>query len=314
MSANPKFEFLSCDWGTSSFRLRLISAGAVLEEYRDETGCKFIYDNNPPAQRADAFASHLTKAVSQLRPRSEEVSLVISGMASSTIGWVELPYAKLPLKLDGSNLVVQNLKWNVSQSIHRTFLVSGGASENEMMRGEETEAIGLMQFVKAAPTKLVLILPGTHSKHLTVEDRAITGIRTYMTGELYEVLSRHCVLRASVAEPNASARPAFIEGVKYVATYGLAASLFQTRTRHVLQKQSPESNAAFLSGLLIGSELSSLSGQAALPIYLGGAGAIRDLYGQAAETLNLKLAHVFSEEEAQLAVPRAHEIILKRLA
>lgn len=314
MSAGRKNEFLSCDWGTSSFRLRLVSRGTVLDEYKDQAGCKSIFETHAPERRAEGFASQLSKAISKIPLNGNQVPLVISGMASSTIGWVQLPYAKLPLRLDGSNLVVQNATWKAPEVVGPTYLVSGAASENEMMRGEESETIGLMQFASYGPQNVQIILPGTHSKHLTVESGAITEIRTYMTGELHEVLSRNSVLRASVAPMTASLKPAFIEGVEYVAKNGLPGSLFQTRTRHVLRKQSPESNTAFLSGLLIGAELlSTVHRQATLPIFLGGTGVVRDLYEQAAETLKFKLARVFSDAETQLAVPRAHELILTHL-
>src|SRR5688572_30691896 len=140
MSAGNRSEFLSCDWGTSSFRLRLVAGGTVIHEYSDPAGCKSIFENHAPEQRAEGFASQLSKAISKIRLNGNQVPLVISGMASSTIGWMELPYAKLPLKLDGSSLLVQNLSWKAPESVGPTYLVSGAALENEMMRGEESEA------------------------------------------------------------------------------------------------------------------------------------------------------------------------------
>lgn len=235
-------------------------------------------------------------------------------MASSTIGWLELPYTRLPLTLDGSNLRLERVDWSAPSTISSTQLVSGAASENDMMRGEETEAIGLMQLVSSQPPNLLLILPGTHSKHLTIQHEKVTAIRTYMTGELYEVLARHSVLRASVGLSAELSLPAFSEGVECVRTNGLPASLFQTRTRQVLQGHSPENNAAFLSGLVIGAELLALAQtEGALPIFLGGSGAVRPLYAQAANVLELPLAHIFSDAEMQQAVPRAHQLILSRM-
>jgi 2-dehydro-3-deoxygalactonokinase len=131
-----------------------------------------------------------------------------------------------------------------------------------------------------------------------------------MTGELFDVLSGHSVLRASV-EPSAPIeQDAFKAGLDRARSHGLAGSLFQTRTRQVLQKKSPESNASFLSGLLIGAELSDL-----LPttnILIAGANPLRDLYAQAARHFGLEPAHVFSSDEVRLAVPIAHELILSR--
>ena len=314
MHAPSEFSFLSCDWGTSSFRLRFVSEGSVLEEYRDETGCKLLFEQNSPADRPAAFEAHLRSAVARLTRACDPLPLVISGMASSTIGWRELPYAKLPLNLDGSNLHLKQIQWSAPSSILSTYLVSGAASESDMMRGEETEAIGLMQLVSSKPPNLLLILPGTHSKHLTIQRDAITAIQTYMTGELYEVLARYSVLRASVAPTAELSLSSFSDGVEYVRTNGLPASLFQTRTRQVLQGHPAETNAAFLSGLVIGAELLSIAQtEGAPPIFLGGSGAVRPLYAQTANVLKLPLAHVFSDAETQQAVPRAHQLILSRM-
>ena len=44
----------------------------------------------------------------------------------------------------------------------------------------------------------LLILPGTQSKHIQIENQSVIDFRTFMTGELFEVLGRHSILRASV--------------------------------------------------------------------------------------------------------------------
>ena len=303
--------FLSCDWGTTSFRLRLIQ-GNILQEYSDSTGCRALYDSNTnhSARRA-AFEAHLQKVLAAWSNTGlTSLPLLISGMASSTIGWQEVPYASLPLKLDASDLRVERIVWKGHPIVGNTFLVSGAASETEMMRGEETEAIGLLH-IRPPPKRATLLLPGTHSKHLTVADGAITEIRTFMTGELFEVLSKHSVLRASIEPASPLDHDAFKAGVDRARSHGLASSLFQTRTRQVLRKNPSASNASFLSGLLIGAELSDLHRNPNLLI--AGPDLLRDLYSQAATHRGLHPAHVFSADEVPLAVPIAHELILSRL-
>ena len=313
MDAPAHREFLSCDWGTTSFRLRWIKDGKILREYSDQTGCKALFESGAE-NRAEAFATHLRNAISELQlSDSLALRLIISGMASSTIGWRELPYAKLPLPLDGSALRVEPLQWNSPPQISQTFLVSGAASGDEMMRGEETEAIGLVSTLTNKTTDALLILPGTHSKHLTIANSRIAAIRTFMTGELYKVLTEHTVLRASVSKEGPFDVHAFTLGIDCAAKHGLAGALFQTRTRHVLQRQPPEANASFLSGILIGDELRTINTTVHRPIFIAGADTIRDSYEHAARHLRFP-AHTFSPEEVRLAVPRAHAIILSHLA
>ena len=138
------------------------------------------------------------------------------------------------------------------------------------MRGEETEALGVFELPLATRSeeRMLLIMPGTHSKHLAIAERAIRDFRTFMTGELFDVVSAHTILRYSVAplgETVALLNPdhltAFRAGVEHARRLPLAAALFRVRTRQLLDQAAPETNRAFLSGTLIGAELAHLAGQ-----------------------------------------------------
>ena len=163
-----------------------------------------------------------------------------------------------------------------------------------MMRGEETEIIGLMSDVSLAELRerSLLILPGTHSKHVWIENQSVIDFRTFMTGELFEVLGRQSLLKASI-EPGArsgndslseSARAAFQEGVAWAKTHGLAGGLFRVRTRAVLDRRPLADNTWFFSGLLIGAELESIGRDAGnRPVILGATRGFAELYGLALE-------------------------------
>ena len=44
----------------------------------------------------------------------------------------------------------------------------------------------------------VFIFPGTHSKHVTVKNGNVIDIKTYMTGEFFELLSVKSILSATI--------------------------------------------------------------------------------------------------------------------
>jgi 2-dehydro-3-deoxygalactonokinase len=137
-----------------------------------------------------------------------------------------------------------------------------------------------------------LVLPGTHSKHLRLESGNLTGVTTFMTGELFEMLRtqgmlRHSMDLAAVGEPEGAMHWAvFQEGVAASARGGLASNLFQVRTRQVLRGCSGASNRSFLSGLLIGAELRSLEAGES-PIILAAGEALREAYTTAAAECGL---------------------------
>jgi 2-dehydro-3-deoxygalactonokinase len=267
--------FVSCDWGTSNFRLRLVRQGEVKGEVRTDEGTAKLAAQG--GDRAEAFRSTLAKGLEQLKaPASAPV--VISGMASSSIGWKELPYAKLPFSLDGRDAVWEKID-------DRAYLISGLRSETEILRGEETETLGLVATLgREMAFESVFVLPGTHSKHLDVNPGGIAVFRTYMTGELFDVLARQSVLRHSTDPAAPFDRAAFLEGVEESTRRPLSSTLFRVRTRQVLDKRSVPSNTSFLSGLLIGTELSSLRGSD-VPVVVAAGERLRTSYGAAAEAM-----------------------------
>src|SRR5438034_1659151 len=95
--------FLSCDWGTSSFRLRLIegSSGRVLAESLSDEGISRVYDSwkksgQAEDKRAGFYFSviyrHIKAIKEKLKTIESGIPVIISGMASSNIGMIELPY------------------------------------------------------------------------------------------------------------------------------------------------------------------------------------------------------------------------------
>jgi 2-dehydro-3-deoxygalactonokinase len=310
-------DFLSCDWGTSHFRLKWIVQGKIVNAFQDENGCKRLHHAALSASkpRSQLFEEHLLSAIDKVVTRdpfpSDPLPLLISGMASSTIGWKELPYAFAPIRLDGSMLKTQLLEWRRPSFIADTYLISGVATRTNIMRGEETEAVGLLDGIGS--TNLILLLPGTHCKHLHISNGILQDMHTYMTGELYAVLSQHSVLAASVATHSPIHTNAFFAGLDVARQQGVAGSLFHTRTRQVLGGHAPEENASFLSGLLIGSELVHLLAPNTPEIRLGGSPKLRDLYAKALDHFELRHWRAFSDAECQNSVVRGQQIILSHL-
>jgi 2-dehydro-3-deoxygalactonokinase len=327
--------FFSCDWGTTSFRLRRVNAatGHVMDERREAIGAKVLFSSCAPGDttaREEAFANFLREQLCRMAGDDaaslDGTSVIISGMASSSVGWRELPYAHVPVGLDGSGLTQDSFALNVGDNRQmRIHLISGVCAQIDMMRGEETEILGIFSGGRHARIAEdgIAMLPGTHSKHVRLRSRQITGFRTYMTGELFDVLSAHSLLRASVQPPDGApsitllepaAREAFVAGVRESSVSGLAGSLFQTRVRTVLQNVSPGANRWFLSGLLIASELVDLMAQESdVPVLLAASEPLSTAYRAAFEVLGLgeKLS-VVPPEEMSLASVRGHDALLRR--
>jgi 2-dehydro-3-deoxygalactonokinase len=292
---------LGCDWGTTSFRLRVIrcSDRSVVGEVLSSEGIASLYTAWQAAgmagvDRQTFFIQRLKRHIDELAQQTQVplagIQVLISGMASSTIGICEVPYAHVPFELDGSQILTQRLE-ATADFPHEILLISGVRSEHDVMRGEETQLVGLSELVgRTATQNAIFIFPGTHSKHLHVRQHCLVQIHTFMTGELFGLLAEHSILKASIQTSNAPHNrelEAFRTGVRESKATGILKNLFRVRTNQLFQKLTTLQNSFFLSGLLIGSELTYLAEEADQPLILNSSTHLYELYHTALQELNL---------------------------
>lgn len=275
--------FISCDWGTTNFRLRLIDRQSltVLKEKKSNDGVKQLNDQAKRQGKTQVlvFEEFIMEQLAASFSEWEHVPMVCSGMLSSTLGIKELPYAKLPLKASGEGLVTENI---ILPSGKEFLLISGARGISGFMRGEEVQAIGLADQLSKEG---VLILPGTHSKHLDFENDRFVEMRNFMTGELFSVLASHSILASAVQQVawEATFSNPFLAGVELGMEDGISTHLLSVRSRQMFDHQSGPEGYFYLSGLLIGAELSYLSNHAS-HIYMAASDATFPLYQLALES------------------------------
>lgn len=277
---NGKY-FISCDWGSSNLRLQLVDKEKLhaVAETNSAEGIASVY-SNWKATHADRFNffkaiidKHITNLESQSAISLGKTPLIISGMASATIGMQEIPYKKMPFSTDGSDLEYR--------IIDNTIIISGARTENDVMRGEETQVVGVGEQVASEG---FVILPGTHSKHVVIKDRKAIGVQTFMTGELFQLLCEKSVLSGSVIQSGDSTKYSdhFVQGVKHSLRHNFLNSIFSARTNILLDKLSPEQNYFYLSGITIGEELKNIT---ARHIHIIGSKIMNELYALALRVL-----------------------------
>ncbi|WP_405398675.1 2-dehydro-3-deoxygalactonokinase [Maribacter sp. Asnod2-G09] len=274
-------KFISCDWGTSNFRLSLVDFHSlkVMSEIKTDLGIKKCYQlfklQSERSQQA-FFTDYLLGQLEKLDlNRLKNNYLVASGMLSSSLGMQELEYCKLPIAFSGEDLISNWLSINNKLDL---LLISGARTNCDVMRGEEIQAIGLTDYLPR-DEKGILVLPGTHSKHIYFDAGRFIDFTTYMTGELFEVIGNHSILSASVEEVgwSSSFKDSFIQGVNKGIANQQMASLFTIRANSLIHNVSSNENYYFLSGLLIGAELSYLK-EKNETVYLAVTGIQNELY------------------------------------
>ena len=272
---------ISVDWGTSNFRAYLAdSDGTILAERESPSGILAV--------EGGKFADVLRAEIGSWVETHGPLPVMMSGMIGSRQGWVETPYVRCPA---GIPEIAQALTAFEVDGIGTVHLVPGldHIPENEppdVMRGEETQIIGAMG---SAPQDTLFVHPGTHSKWATVLGGVITGFRTYMTGEVFAALKDHTILgRLMTKSPSDGS--GFMRGIEAARKGGPAGNLlhqlFSVRTLGLFDQLPGGELSEYLSGLLIGSEITAAArpGQA---ITIFGSGELTARYGRAAEALGL---------------------------
>lgn len=305
--------FLSCDWGTSTFRLRLVrvSDHVILEEIISKDGIATIFGSwkeqtgqgtvSREKYALKVLQNHLQALGKKTTQSLDGIPVLISGMASSSIGIRELPYAGLPFSLDGRDAVIQKIRPDENRA-HEVLLISGLSARTDVMRGEETQMIGLNAVYSAGAGETVIrIFPGTHSKHVQVLDGKIVDFKTYMTGELFDVISNSSILKEAVSAPEHGITQedfdAFDRGFEGAVKSNVLHSLFFVRVNHLFKIYSKEQNYQYLSGLLIGTELKDLLENDPGHIQLCSGSNLYPLYQRVLEKLNLKAKTSFISPE-----------------
>ncbi|MEO7576640.1 MAG: 2-dehydro-3-deoxygalactonokinase, partial [Massilia sp.] len=165
----------------------------------------------------------------------------------------------------------------------------------DVMRGEETQVVGALALHPEFAANSTLVMPGTHSKWARIEHGQVHSFVTYMTGEMFAVLSQHSVL-GRLFPPGAAADDAvgFAAGVRAGvdgADTGLTHQLVAVRTLGLMGDLAPAALPAYLSGLLIGHEIHaglharSTAGLDCTPLVLIGEPKLCALYASALEIL-----------------------------
>lgn len=252
----------------------------------------------------DGFAPVLRDHLARLGA-PDRMPVLICGMAGARQGWCEAPYVKTPTRLEA--LHEGAIRVDAPGDVRiLPGIAQARAERPDVMRGEETQLLGVTE---PDFTGLVCI-PGTHSKWISIEQGHVVEFSTYMTGELFSVISQHSILAHAVEPDGTSAADSasFREGlaVALAAPSGLSASLFRLRAAQLLGFELRSDGAARLSGLLIGTEIADVRHRyGARALRLIGAGQLGRLYESALKAQGFDVTVVDAEEASRLGLGKA---------
>jgi 2-dehydro-3-deoxygalactonokinase len=269
--------FVAGDWGTSHLRLFLC----------DESGNVLGSVNGPGAAAGD-FARVFDSLVARWPSSGHVPPAVLSGMVGSSIGWIQAPYLACPVR-----------PWDIAAACAsvregQIRIIPGLSCRNrfdapDVMRGEETQILGALELQPdLRQGRRLLCLPGTHTKWVLLQEGVIHDFLTAPTGELFTLLRDRSVLVREPGAADSDTSPAFERALVEVQRFSAAQvlhRLFECRSRTLAGDLGSHEAAAFLSGLLIASDITgalsmfgpSLESRA---VHLIGAPQLTELYAK----------------------------------
>jgi 2-dehydro-3-deoxygalactonokinase len=241
------------DWGTTRLRLLLVDDQDVVDQ-RDGPGIGAL-DRTP--------ADTLTGLIGDWSDRGS-LQIVLAGMAGSRNGLIETPYASTPADRSAWSRAARSVVLNNFRITVAAGLRHDRGNIADVMRGEDNQIYGALEVNPALREgSHVVILPGTHSKWVEIEDGSIVRFHTALTGELFALLRDHSILlRTGAASEHiqAEADAGFSTGVTraFESGIGLVNHAFEARSAQLLHGQSRSWASGFLSGLVIAEEIAGL--------------------------------------------------------
>lgn len=242
-------EWIAVDWGTSALRAWAMDGdGAMIAHASSADGMG--------ALAPDEFEPALLRLIADWLPgeRARPLPVLACGMVGARQGWAEAAYRPVPCPPLGTPFSIPPL----TDARLRVAIIPGLRQSNpaDVMRGEETQIAGVLH---ATPDfDGVICLPGTHCKWARVARGEVLAFQTFMTGELFALISKQSVLRHTLACDEWSDE-AFEDAARTVLRdpSGFAAKLFTLRADSLLHDSDPGAARARLSGMLIGLELAA---------------------------------------------------------
>lgn len=283
-------DWIAVDWGTSNLRAWAMGQGGrVLAAATSEDGMGKL--------ARDGFEPALLRLIGDWL--GNHPPIIACGMVGSRQGWCEAPYRTVPcLPLDRAALVAAptldpRLSVQLAPGLKQT-------APADVMRGEETQIAGALALMPGYDG--ILCLPGTHSKWAQISAGEVVSFQTFMTGEMFALLSDASVLRHGMQGggwEDAAFNTALSDALSRPERLG--ARLFSLRAEGLIAGLTPAAARARLSGLLIGTELAG-----ARPYWLGqrvtlvGADRLSAVYARALASQGVQ-ARILSATDCTLA-------------
>ena len=253
--------WIAIDWGSTHLRAYALSeSNQLLDEKTSDKGMGGLAPQEFEPTLLALIASWLPSVSNDNGMSPKPITVIACGMVGARQGWQEAAYLQTPCSATSVNNMIEV----DTQDPRIAVKVLAGVSQAhpaDIMRGEETQIAGLLADIKSHASRKnsainTICLPGTHSKWVALNNEQIAHFATFMTGEVFSLLSEKSMLRHTVNSVEWD-NTYFLKGVatSVEKPQDLLSNCFRLRADGLLKGLSAASARSQLSGLIIGAEL-----------------------------------------------------------
>ncbi len=290
--------YIAVDGGTTNTRISLVKDGKILASDKYNIGARASIGGN--LELKTTLKNGIETILKKTGIDSKSVIRIIaSGMITSEFGLVNLPHITAPCSIKDMKQNVYDTTIPEISNIPFTFIrgvktASEDLSKVDMMRGEETELMGILN-----GGKCVYVLPGSHSKIIfTDEEGKVTNFSTLLTGEMIYALSTSTILKDSVDLSLNMFDKAYLEkGYEYCKKHGINEALFKVRILKNLFKANSEQCYGFFLGIALCGEIEKILQVNAPTIVIGGKKQLKEATAYLLSKYSKSTIKVLSDEE-----------------
>ncbi|MGN1129027.1 MAG: 2-dehydro-3-deoxygalactonokinase [Candidatus Flemingiibacterium sp.] len=295
---------IAIDGGTTNTRFTLVEGGEVIDRIKYSIGVRDSI-NNGRQTLEKAVKDGISELLGKNSIHAGEISCaVFSGMIGSENGLYKVSHIPAPagaeeLKRGAVRVSLPDITDIPTLFIPgvKTFTDPGEKplSELDIMRGEETELIGILAGTGLCEP-LTIALPGSHMKIVNTDAAGkIISFRTTLSGELIRAAAENTILSQSLKggypESSGDLDERFLHmGYEYAKLHGVNEALFKIRVyANFIKNASPQQLYSFLIGAVLHDDIRSLSKSSSGKIVVSGSdpfrSAIASLLGESGGTI-----------------------------